>query len=38
LRADDPAQRASRLSLCDLTARILACGLDLLGIEAPARM
>jgi len=38
LRADDPALRASRLSLCDLTARTLACGLDLLGIESPEQM
>jgi arginyl-tRNA synthetase len=30
--------RASRLALCRLTARSLACGLDLLGIEAPERM
>ncbi len=30
--------RASRLSLCDLTARVLACGLDLLGISAPEQM
>jgi arginyl-tRNA synthetase len=30
--------RASRLSLCQLTARTLAQGLDLLGIEAPDRM
>jgi arginyl-tRNA synthetase len=30
--------RASRLALCDLTARTLATGLDLLGIEAPNRM
>ena len=30
--------RASRLALCDLTARMLARGLDLLGIDAPERM
>ncbi|GIG60571.1 arginine--tRNA ligase [Longispora fulva] len=30
--------RQSRLALCDLTARTLAQGLDLLGISAPARM
>jgi arginyl-tRNA synthetase len=30
--------RASRLALCDLTARVLAQGLDLLGIDAPERM
>jgi arginyl-tRNA synthetase len=38
LRADTDAQRASRLTLADLTARTLARGLDLLGIEAPERM
>ncbi len=37
LRAD-PEVRASRLTLCALTARVLALGLDLLGIEAPERM
>jgi len=31
-------QRASRLALCELTARTLATGLSLLGIEAPERM
>jgi arginyl-tRNA synthetase len=31
----EPAIRAGRLALCDLTARTLACGLDLLGIEHP---
>ncbi len=30
--------RASRLALCDLTARTLSAGLDLLGIEAPEQM
>ena len=35
LRADTPEQRASRLALCDLTARTLSRGLGLLGIEAP---
>jgi arginyl-tRNA synthetase len=30
--------RTSRLMLCDLTARVLACGLALLGIGAPERM
>jgi arginyl-tRNA synthetase len=30
--------RASRLALCEQTARVLAQGLDLLGIEAPERM
>ena len=38
LRADTPELRANRLALCDLTARVLSCGLDLLGIEAPQRM
>lgn len=38
LRADDDASRASRLVLCDLTARTLATGLGLLGIQAPPRM
>ena len=38
LRAPDEATRASRLALCDLTARTLALGLGLLGIEAPDRM
>jgi arginyl-tRNA synthetase len=38
LRAEDTAVRASRLTLCELTARILACGLDLLGIKAPEQM
>lgn len=34
----EPEVRASRLGLCSLTARTLARGLDLLGIEAPDRM
>jgi arginyl-tRNA synthetase len=38
LRAPDDATRDSRLALCDLTARVLARGLDLLGIDAPERM
>jgi arginyl-tRNA synthetase len=37
LRAE-PAVRASRLALCELTARVLVRGLDLLGIQAPQRM
>ncbi len=37
LKAKEPL-RASRLALCDLTARTLALGLDLLGIVAPDRM
>jgi arginyl-tRNA synthetase len=32
------AARASRLTLCDLTARVLAQGLDVLGIEVLERM
>ncbi len=38
LKADDPATRESRLLLCDLTARTLARGLELLGIETVERM
>jgi len=38
LRADTDEQRRSRLFLADLTARVLAQGLDLLGIKAPERM
>ena len=38
LRAEDPAVRRSRLALCSLTASVLACGLDLLGIRAPTRV
>jgi arginyl-tRNA synthetase len=38
LRAPDEEARASRLALCALTAAVLEKGLDLLGIEAPARM
>jgi arginyl-tRNA synthetase len=34
----DPSTRASRLLLCDLTARTLAHGLSLLGIRCPERM
>ena len=30
--------RASRLALCAATRKVLAIGLDLLGIEAPERM
>jgi arginyl-tRNA synthetase len=32
------ATRDSRLALCDLTARVLQQGLELLGIDAPERM
>lgn len=38
LKAEDPAVRASRLSLAAATALVLAKGLGLLGIEAPERM
>ena len=38
LKAPDEATRLSRLALCDITARVLAQGLDLLGIEAPEKM
>ena len=38
LRAEDDKTRASRLVLCDVTARVLATGLSLLGIAAPPRM
>ena len=37
LKADDDV-RASRLVLCDVTARVLALGLGLLGITAPSQM
>ena len=37
LKADEPA-RSTRLLLCDTTARVLAKGLDLLGIGVPERM
>ena len=38
LTADDDESRRSRLVLCDLTARVLAHGLALLGIDAPEEM
>jgi arginyl-tRNA synthetase len=38
LRAETDELRRSRLALCDLTARVLASGLDLLGIRAPDEM
>jgi arginyl-tRNA synthetase len=37
LKADEPA-RSSRLAICDLTARILRKGLELMGIHAPEKM
>ncbi|HZC25566.1 MAG TPA: arginine--tRNA ligase, partial [Actinopolymorphaceae bacterium] len=38
LRADDEKTKSSRLVLCDVTARVLATGLSVLGIAAPDRM
>ncbi len=38
LKAPDAGTRASRLALSDVTARVLALGLQLLGITAPERM
>ncbi|MDR3111366.1 MAG: arginine--tRNA ligase [Planctomycetaceae bacterium] len=38
LKAQDEATRTSRLLLCDLTARTIAKGLELLGIETVERM
>ncbi|MFZ0827075.1 MAG: arginine--tRNA ligase [Verrucomicrobiia bacterium] len=38
LKAADDATRASRLALCDLTARVLKQGLDVLGIEVVEQM
>ena len=38
LKAEPTSTRAFRLALCEHTARVLAKGLDLLGIEAPERM
>ncbi len=38
LKADGDASRASRLALCDLTARTIKFGLDLLGIHVVERM
>ncbi len=37
LKSEEPA-RSSRLALCELTGRVLAKGLDLLGIQVPQRM
>jgi arginyl-tRNA synthetase len=34
----EPEVRGARLALCDLTAKTLRCGLDLLGIEVLERM
>ena len=38
LKAEDPAIRASRAALCDVAGRVLARGLNLLGIETLERM
>ena len=38
LKSEDVAVRQSRLALANVTARVLATGLDLLGIEAPEQM
>ena len=38
LKAESEARTISRLKLCDLTARTIRQGLNLLGIEAPERM
>ena len=38
LKGVNDDQRASRLALCDLTARVLRQGLDLLGIATPEKM
>jgi arginyl-tRNA synthetase len=38
LKAETPALRQSRLLLCDVTARVIRCGLDLLGIGTVERM
>jgi arginyl-tRNA synthetase len=37
LKSEEPV-RGSRLALCDLTAKVLYCGLDLLGIKVPEKM
>jgi len=38
IAAGDDATRDSRLALCDLTARTICTGLELLGIDSPERM
>ena len=38
LKAETDAERTSRLMLCDLTARVMQAGLNVLGIEAPEQM
>ena len=38
LKAESPERRVSRLALCDLAARTIKLGLNLLGIEVVERM
>ena len=38
LKEEDPSRRASRLALCDLSARVFERGLDLLGIDTCEQM
>lgn len=38
LQAENAAERQSRLQLCDLTARVIRQGLELLGIEVVPKM
>jgi arginyl-tRNA synthetase len=38
LKAESDTIRDGRLALCDLTARVLADGLQLLGIDSPEQM
>ena len=38
LKADSEEIRQSRLALCDITARVMNAGLDMLGIRAPEQM
>jgi arginyl-tRNA synthetase len=38
LKAETESERTSRLMLCDLTARVMQAGLNVLGIEAPEQM
>ncbi len=38
LKATSDEVRESRLALCDITARVMAAGLDMLGIRAPEQM
>jgi arginyl-tRNA synthetase len=38
LKAETETERTSRLMLCDLTARVMQTGLNVLGIEAPEQM